>query len=304
MSGEARSVAVIGAEGQLGRVIVRHFTGAGLTVHALSRRALDVTRPDAVATRLAALAPGIVINCAAFIDVDGAEDRQAEALAVNGLAVGSLARGAARLNAIFVHYGTDFVFPGTVDRPLTEDDPPEPRSVYAQSKLVGEWMAADCPRHYVLRVESLFGGTRRPGTIDRISAAMATGDEVRLFIDRTVSPSYVDDVAMATERLVRTAAPFGVYHCVNTGSATWFELGRTLAQKLGRSNARLVPVPVAAVPMRAPRPQFAALSNARLAAAGVQMPTWEDALDRYVERLRLRTAALSGAAPTRVDGET
>jgi dTDP-4-dehydrorhamnose reductase len=282
LSGDGRSVAVIGCEGQLGRVIAQRFARSGAAVQALSRRDLDITRPDAVRTRLADLAPGLVINCAAFNDVDGAEDRPVDALSVNGVAVESLARAAARLGATFVQYSTDFVFPGTVDRPLTEDDVPEPQSVYAQSKLIGEWMAADCPRHYIVRVESLFGGDGRRSTIDRIAAAIAKDDEIRLFTDRTVSPSYVDDVAMATEALVTTRAAFGVYHCVNTGSTTWFDLGRTIARQLGRSHARLIPVPVSAVGLRAPRPRFAALSNRRLAAAGVAMPTWEDALDRYL----------------------
>jgi dTDP-4-dehydrorhamnose reductase len=280
-----RSVAVVGCEGQLGRAIVEWYSQHGGVVHALSRRDLDVTRGGVIRARLAALSPDLVINCAAFNDVDAAEDQHEEALAVNGLAVGSLARAAARLGAAFVHYSTDFVFPGTENRPLTEDDVPEPRSVYAQSKLVGEWMAADCPRHYVLRVESLFGGSRRQSTIDRIAAAILHGDEIRLFTDRTVSPSYVDDVARATDALVRLDAACGVYHCVNTGTTTWFELGQAIASQFERPDARLIPVPAAAVPMRAPRPQYAALSNARLVASGVAMPTWQDALARYLARL-------------------
>ncbi|MEZ5286858.1 MAG: sugar nucleotide-binding protein [Vicinamibacterales bacterium] len=166
----------------------------------------------------------------------------------------------------------------------TEDDLPEPQSVYAQSKLTGEWLAADCSRAYVLRVESLFGGTNRPSTIDRILTALRSGQTMRLFHDRTVTPSYVDDVAEATWQLVDRRAPCGVYHCVNTGATTWLELGRTVAALRGLDPAGLVGVSVSEVTLRAPRPQFAGLSNERLAGAGVPMPGWKDAVARYLAR--------------------
>jgi dTDP-4-dehydrorhamnose reductase len=133
-----------------------------------------------------------VINCAAFNDVDRAEDRAMDAIQINALAVRALARAAASIDATLVHYGTDFVFDGLQpDRPYIETDIPSPQSVYGASKLLGERFAADAPRHYVLRVESLFVGTRRPSTIDRIVASILAGQHARVFVDRTVSPSFV-----------------------------------------------------------------------------------------------------------------
>src|SRR5688572_1099620 len=136
-----RRVLIAGAAGQLGDTIARTF--AGDTVIAHSRVTLDVTDPDAVRRGVGEAAPDVVINCAAFNDVDAAEDRPAEAFALNAFAVRSLARAADAYGAMLVHYGTDFVFDGETDQPYAEDVPPTPRSVYAMSKLVGEWFALD-----------------------------------------------------------------------------------------------------------------------------------------------------------------
>jgi dTDP-4-dehydrorhamnose reductase len=269
-----------GAAGQLGTTIVRAFAGRADLV-ALPRQELDLGDPAAVARRLAAERPDVVINCAAFNDVDGAEDRAVDALRTNAGAVRALARACRDGGATFVHYGTDFVFDGLASRPYTEDDEPSPQSVYGCSKLLGDWFAADAPRHYVLRVESLFGGEKRRSSIDRIVDAVLKGEPARVFVDRVVSPSYVDDVAAATWQLLETGAAAGLYHCVNTGETTWLGLGQEIVRVLGR-DAELVPVRVADVTLRARRPQYAALSNEKLRRAGIEMPTWQDSVRRYV----------------------
>jgi dTDP-4-dehydrorhamnose reductase len=275
---------VAGADGQLGRAIVERF-GREASVHALNRRELDITDAAAVATAVARLQPTLIVNCAAFNDVDGAQQQQTMAFAINGLAPGILARAAQTAGAAFVHYSTDFVFAGREDRVWTEADPPEPQSVYAQSKLVGEWLARDCDRHYVLRVESLFGGTLGRSTIDRVVTALREGRPMNLFHDRTVSPSFVDDVAEATWQLLERRADPGLYHCVNGGATTWTGVGQTVARTLGLDQSLIVPTSVSDVVMKAPRPQFAVLSNEKLARAGVTMPRWEDAVARYLSRL-------------------
>lgn len=281
-------VFVTGAGGQLGAVIVRQFQEAGSVVTAAARRDLDVARHGDVMAAIRGARPDVIVNCAAYNDVDGAEAQIQAAFEVNAFAVRSLARAAREVGAALVHYSTDFVFDGEADRPYTEEDRPRPRSVYASSKLVGEWFAADAPRHYVLRVESLFGGPAARSSIDRILDALLGGREARVFVDRVVSPSYVEDVAAATRRLLASGAPSGLYHCVNGGHTTWYELGRRLARLAGADEARLVPVPMASVALRARRPQYAALSNAKLAGAGVAMPSWEDAVARYVTQMKGR----------------
>ncbi|HEX6215701.1 MAG TPA: dTDP-4-dehydrorhamnose reductase [Vicinamibacterales bacterium] len=274
-------VLVTGAAGQLGQAMQARLATEH-TLTAWARDDLDLTRHQQVRDRIVKLAPQAIVNCSGYNHVDQAQQEQETALNINGFAVRSMARAAAELDAVFIHYSSDFVFSGTSSTPYTESDQPEPQSAYAQSKLVGEWMAADAPRHYVLRVESLFGGPKRRSSIDRIAGAVRTGEAAPVFVDRVVSPSYVHDVADASAHLLKTLPQYGLYHCVNAGHATWFEVGREIARLLGKSEAALKPVHVRDVALPAPRPVFAALSNAKLARAGFAMPSWQDAIARYL----------------------
>src|SRR5262249_43393987 len=183
----------------------------------------DVTHGRAVWAAPDRVRPEAILNCAAYNDVDGAEDQAVRAFEVNALAVRALARAAAAHEAALVHYSTDFVFDvNGQTKPYTEDDPPNPRGVYAASKLVGERFAADAPRAYVIRVESLFGraadGAPAKGSVAAIVNAIREGRDTRVFVDRTVSPTYVVDAARATRRLLEHGAAPGLYHCVNSGS--------------------------------------------------------------------------------------
>ena len=275
------NVLVVGAAGQLGQAMAARLA-ADHAVTAWTRADLDVTCHREVRDRILALAPAAVINCSGYNNVDRAEQDQETALDVNAFAVRTMARAVTELNAVLFQYSSDFVFSGTAATPYSEDDRPEPQSAYAQSKLVGEWMAADAPRHYVLRVESLFGGPKRRSSIDRIVNTVRAGEVAPVFVDRVVSPSFVNDVVEASAHLLRTLPASGVYHCVNTGHATWFEVGREIARVLGKTEGALEPVHVRDVPLPASRPVFAALSNAKLARTGFVMPSWQDAIARYL----------------------
>ena len=274
-------ILVTGTHGQLGSTIAEAYASRAEII-GLVRHQLDFGDSATVERVVASHRPDVVINCAAFNDVDAAEDHPIDAIQVNALAVRALANAANACGARLVHYGTDFVFDGRQgDRPYDETDPPSPMSVYGASKLLGEWFAADVPHHYVLRVESLFGGTRRPSTIDRIVAAIRAGQPARVFVDRTVTPSFVEDVSEATWRLLEIDPAPGVYHCVNSGVTTWFELGQEIARVLN-VDGELVATRVAEMTLRAKRPQYAALSNEKLRRAGIGMPAWQEAIRRYL----------------------
>jgi dTDP-4-dehydrorhamnose reductase len=275
-------VLVLGAGGQLGEVIADHFA-RGHEVIGRTRAELDITDAEEVRHTIATVCPDVVVNCAAYTDVDGAQAHPLTALNINAMAVRTIARATARLDATLVHFSTDFVFDGTSSTPYREEDQPGGTGAYALSKLLGEWFAAEIPRHYVLRVESLFGGPRAKSSVDKLLNGIIAGREVRAFSDRVVSPSYVEDVAMATDALLQNKAPYGLYHCVNTGWTTWSTLARELAVIVDVPDAQIVDVPMAASALIAPRPKFAAMSNAKLeAAAGIKMPTWQEALRRYL----------------------
>jgi dTDP-4-dehydrorhamnose reductase len=276
---------VTGSGGQLAAAIVAAFADREVIAH--TRATLDVADAPAVHDAVRAARPAVIVNCAAFNDVDGAEERPAEAFAANAFAVRTLARAAEDAGARLVHYSTDFVFDGAATVPYTEAAAPRPRSVYAASKLVGEWFALDAPDALVLRVESLFGTPRgwsgRRGTIDHLADGLEQGRPVRVFTDRTVSPGYVPDIAAATRHLIDAQAPGGVYHCVNSGSATWEQVARELALVMG-VHPTLEPTTMEAVPLKASRPRFCALANDKIAAAGYPMPSWQDAVRRWIER--------------------
>ena len=275
-------VLVVGAGGQLGEAMSEQLEPRHAVV-ARSRQELDITDSEAVRETVAAIVPDVVINCAAYTSVDAAQMDPVAALNVNAWAVRTLAEAAADIDATFVHFSTDFVFDGETTRPYIEEDEPNPRGTYAVSKLLGEWFAAECPKHYVLRVESLFGGHRAHSSIDRLLDGLLAETRVRAFSDRMVSPSYVDDVVTATAAIVDLGAAPGVYHVVNTGYTTWAALTHELARIIGRPDAPIAEVPMAEADLPTPRPRFAALSNAKLERTGIVMPTWQEALRRYVE---------------------
>jgi dTDP-4-dehydrorhamnose reductase len=277
---------ITGAGGLLAAAVTRELQMTHDVV-ALGHAELDIADRDAAARAIGAVRPAVVVNCAAYNDVDAAEDQVPLALETNAMAVLALCRAARAASVPLVHYGSDFVFDGTGTRPYREDDPPNPRGVYAASKVLGDWFALEHPRGYVLRVESLFGepgpGRTRRSSLGTIVDRIRAGAEVAVFTDRTVSPSYTADVARATRLLLERDAAPGLYHCVNSGAATWAEVAAEAARILGLP-LRMKPITLDSVTLKAPRPKYCALSNAKLAAAGIRMPAWQDALRQHLDK--------------------
>ena len=281
-------IAVLGSSGQLGAAVVHEFS-AHHSVIPFDHAALDITDSRRVASEMRRVRPDAIVNCAGYNAVDRAEDEPVEALQANAFAVRTLARAADELNAVLIHYGSDFVFDGRTSHPYGEQDRPNPRGVYAASKLLGEWFAANAPHAYVLRVESLFGrapdGRPEKGSAAVIINALKTGGVARVFEDRTVTPTYVLDAARATRVLLESGperAPLGLYHCVNSDHCTWEEFAREAARLLG-VEPRLELIRLVDAKLKAERPLYCALSNAKLAALGIAMPTWRDSLASHIK---------------------
>ncbi|MFI5181023.1 MAG: dTDP-4-dehydrorhamnose reductase [Thermoanaerobaculia bacterium] len=274
-------IVVTGAGGQLGSVLARDLQ-KDHEVFGLTRESLDVADRAAVRDRIAKLRPTVVVNAAAYNDVDGAEEDPKAAFATNGFAVGALADAAAAAGSILVHFSSDFVFDGRVTRPYTEKDLPNPLSLYGASKLLGEVLAPRAPKHWILRLESVFGGEGGTSSIGKMADMLAKGEPVKAFYDRTVTPSYVDDVSRVVQRLLEKPLPWGLYHCVTSGMTTWHELAMELARMMG-SKAAVSAVSMDKAGLKAPRPRYCALSNNRLADAGIELPDWRSTLYRFVE---------------------
>ena len=277
-------ILIVGAGGRLGRVLAADLAAHGHRVTAPERAALDVTNDSRVRAVLGTHRPDVVVNCSAYNAVDAAERDPAAAFALNAEAPERLAEAADAIGARLVHFSTDFVFDGHATQPYAEDAPASPLSVYGASKLAGEEAVRRLPSHYILRVESLFGGTGVRGhraTVDAITDTILAGGPVRAILDRTVSPSYADDVAQATRMLVESGALYGTYHCVASGHTNWYELAREIARQLD-VDARIEPILAADLQTPARRPQFCALSNDKLRRLGLDLPSWQSALARHL----------------------
>jgi dTDP-4-dehydrorhamnose reductase len=276
---------VVGAGGTLGAALCDELPRAGWRLGAaLTRSECDLRDEAAVRGVLGRLRPTAVFNAAAYTDVDRAELEPELAYTVNARGAETVARAAAAVGAVVVHYSTDFVFDGELSRPYDELDPPSPQGSYARSKVAGdELVAAAAPRHFVLRVGCLYGrgGRNFPSTIVR---RLRAGETVRADRERLGSPTWVRDVARVSAALARTTF-HGLYHCTAQGETSWADFGRLAAAVLGLPADRVEGVPTSALPMKAPRPRRAILDNRALRLRGLDtLPSWQDALRAFIAR--------------------
>jgi dTDP-4-dehydrorhamnose reductase len=284
--GEAPLAAVVGARGTLGQALVEELPRAGFELALAADRGAcdlrDLASVRAVVGRAFGGRRGVVFNAAAYTDVDRAETEGDLAYAVNAVAVEALARATHEAGATLLHYSTDFVFDGTLERPYDEFDPPTPQGVYARSKRAGEVLAAAAaPRLFTVRVGCLYGrnGRNFPSTIVR---RLRAGETVRADRDRFGSPTWTREVARVSAALARTDH-YGAYHCTSQGETSWADFARFCAATLGLPEARVEALPTSAIGMKAPRPRRAILDNRMLRARGLDtMSTWQDAARAFI----------------------
>ena len=280
-------VAVIGSAGQLGADVSRAFGDAGHDVIPLSHSGIEVTDPDSVQKTLWHHRPEFVVNCAAYVRVDEAEDDVEAAFRVNAFGALNVARVCADLGALCIYISTDYVFDGEKAEPYTEEDTPGPMSVYGASKLAGEYLVRQaCPKWMIVHVASLFGRTGARGMggnfIETIVAQARAGAHLKVVNDTRISPTYSRDAAAAIVGLANQATP-GVVHVTSSGSCTWYELAQK-AIELCRLETSIEPVSSDAYLRRTARPRKSALNNGRAAKVlGAPLPHWEDALHRYFQ---------------------
>ena len=262
-------ILVTGAGGMLGRDLVDVLRAAGSEVTAVTRSELDVTDASAVA----AAVPGhdVVVNAAAWTDVDAAEEHEGEATRINGLGPQLLAASCAAVGARLVHVSTDYVFDGTATAPYPEDAPLAPRSAYGRSKAAGEAAVRQLlpASSYVVRTAWLYGehGTNFVRTMANLEA---TRDVVDVVDDQVGSPTWSREVAHGVSRLLGAGAPAGTYHATAAGQTSWFGLARAVFEELGADKERVRPTTTDKFPRPAPRPAYSVLGHAAWECAGVE----------------------------------
>ena len=289
---------LLAPHGQLGHDVVRAHaeSGAPFDLVPIPREELDVGVPGSLESALGGRQFQVLVNCAAYTRVDEAEDNATDAFTVNAHAVQTMARVCARKGARFVHVSTDYVFGGdrALRRPLREDDPMAPVNVYGASKAMGETLVRlESDDVVVLRVASLFGVAGVSGKggnfVETMIRAGRERGALRVVDDQTMSPTTTEDVARVMVRMLRDGCPPGLYHVVNAGSATWFEFAREIVRRAGVA-AEVAPCATSEYPVRAARPAYSVLDNAKVSAVFGALPPWQDALDRYL-RARGHVAA-------------
>ncbi|GAA0662032.1 dTDP-4-dehydrorhamnose reductase [Kitasatospora atroaurantiaca] len=306
---------VTGAGGMLGRDLLTVLAGAADSagsagsagsegsagspdeVTALDRAALDITDPAAV--RAAVAGHDVVVNCAAWTDVDGAESAEAAATAVNGTGVRHLAAACAEAGARLLHVSTDYVLPGDADHPYAEDAATGPVNAYGRSKLAGEQAVAELlpERGYIVRTAWLYGehGPNFVATMLKLAAQRETLDVVD---DQQGQPTWSYALAQQLAALGRTPdAPAGIYHGTASGRTTWYGLARATYRLSGLDPERIRPTTSAAFLRPAVRPAYSVLGHERWAAAGLApLPDWSDSLAEALRRPAF-TALVPIAAP-------
>ena len=274
---------VTGAAGMLGQRVVRDARALGHAVTGLCRPDLDLTDEDATARRVAELAPDTVINCAAYTDVDGAEDHEQLALAVNADAVGNLARAAAQIAARVVHVSTDYIFGGPRSTPWLESDTPAPQGAYGRTKLAGELQLAHATaEHAIVRTAWLFGsgGDNFCDTMLRLAGER---DEVSVVTDQVGSPTWSGHLSPALIELADRRGDVGVFHGAGAGQCSWNELTLELFQRAGVS-CRVLPTTSDQFRRRAPRPAWSVLGTER--EPGVRLAPWQDGVQGHLDERR------------------
>jgi dTDP-4-dehydrorhamnose reductase len=281
----AERIVIAGAGGQVGRAVTAQARRDGRQVLALTSAQWDITDP---ASAEAIIAGGdVVINCAAYTNVDGAESDPQAAHAVNTAGPDYLARACARVGAALVHISTDYVFSGVFEnrapRPYEPDDEPAPLSVYGRSKLDGERaVRAALPTATVVRTAWVYTGATGSDFVAALRRLAAGGDTVEMVDDQIGSPTYVADLTAALLQVADghvDAGSNGVVHAANDGAVSRFELARAVFTGVGADPARIRPVSSASRRRPAARPAYSALSGRASVRAGLApLRGWHEAL--------------------------
>lgn len=269
-------IIILGSKGMLGTELGRVFYDQ--KPYLLDKDELDITNRGGVVALFKTLKPTLVINAAAYTDVDGCEDNRDLAVQINGEAPGYLAEASNLSGAVFVHYSTDYVFSGDKKEGYSEDDEPEnPVNFYGESKLMGEEaILSNTDKFYIIRTSWLFGLNGK-NFVEIILSKAKEEKELRVVNDQYGKPTYALDLARETRRLLEGEKDFGFYHITNEPYVTWYEFAKAIL-RIGESKARITPCSSDEFLRKAKRPKYSILNNSKLDSCR----NWTESLREYM----------------------
>ncbi|MCK4891700.1 MAG: dTDP-4-dehydrorhamnose reductase [Candidatus Pacebacteria bacterium] len=269
-------ILIIGYKGMLGNELVKVFkSGNNLTLW--DKEQIDISNRDDVMTKVGKLKPDVVINAAAYTAVDKAESEKDLVYKINGCAIGFLSTICKEINALFIHFSTDYVFDGESHIGYKENHLYKPINLYGKSKALGEKMILDIkPRYYLIRTSWLFGKYGK-NFIETMIRLAEEGKDLKVVNDQFGSPTYAKDLAKKVKELIKSEKPYGIYHITNSENCNWYEFAQKIFEFVGlKPNLR--PVTSEEFPTLAKRPTYSMLVNTKISL----MRPWEEALKAYL----------------------
>lgn len=297
---EKKRLALIGANGMLAKAIQSQMSEEYL-VTSLDLPGFDMTDCELVSRTMEELQPQVIVNCAAYTNVDGCETEEVLASKVNGVGVGHLAKAAKEIDATLVHISTDYVFDGHKNAPYVEGDPIDPQSAYGRSKALGEKaiLESGLAKYFIVRTSWLYGlgGGNFVETVIRLAQER---EELRIVHDQLGTPTYTGDLAQAVFNLLglqnsqpSRQSPYGIYHFSNEGQCSWCEFAQEIVNLLREMGEKLkaekvTPIKTEEYPLPATRPAYSVFSKEKYKRVTASVvPVWQESLKKY---LKLRSA--------------
>ena len=284
---------IAGANGQLGKCLQKTLDSRGIDFVALSRAELDVTNIGQVEKLVSSTKPDVVINVAAYTNVEQAEIDSDEAFNVNQLGAANLAIASRSVNAKLVHFSTDYVFAGSGNSPWKVSDLTEPLSIYGKSKLAGE---VEILKEYsenslIIRTAWLYSPYGKNFYKTMLTKAINSDENVRVVNDQRGQPTNAFDLAELTVNAVTKNVPPGVFHATNAGSCSWFEFARYIFEIAGADPARVTPVLSSEFATKVQRPKYSVLDNQNWSEFGiVPLGLWQDSVQKALPDMMLSLA--------------
>ena len=269
-------ILILGHKGMLGRELAEVFSNGNELV-LWDREQINIAKREEVMQKIGELMPDVVINAAAYTAVDRAEDEKDLAYKVNGCAVGFISTICKQINALLIHFSTDYVFDGESHNGYKENHSYKPINIYGKSKALGEKMILDIePRYYLIRTSWLFGKSGKNFVETMLKLALENKN-IKVVNDQFGSPTYAKDLAREVRGLVESKNPYGIYHLTNSGFCSWYEFAVKIFEFSGLK-PDIKPVKSEEFPTPAKRPTYSMLVNTKLP----PMRAWEDALKDYL----------------------